>query len=88
MSFYFRPVRQYYANLCQRMDQEDIESGWFNDELSSIRVDPSYPSEGDTVPFPHPPPPDPSSPPPKGNTSASYQVSVPKMPAGTFILSV
>ena len=44
--------------MCQRMkNQEDVESGWYmyGDELSSIRVDPSYASAA--VPIPPPPPP-------------------------------
>lgn len=36
-----RPIRSYYAYLCRRMNKEDIELGWTNDELSSIRVEPN-----------------------------------------------
>ena len=59
------------------MDQEDSASGWCNDDLSSVRVNSSYPTEYDTVPSASPT--TPPSPPPKGRKAGT------EMLAGTLL---
>ncbi|CAH3196055.1 unnamed protein product, partial [Porites evermanni] len=67
------PVRKYYATMCHWMNQEDSASGWYNDDLSSVRVNPSYPTEYDTVPAVPPAPP--PFPPPKGRKARTKMLA-------------
>ena len=63
--------------MCHWMNKEDSASGWYNDDLSSVRVNQSYPTEYDTVPAVPPTPP--PFPPPKGRKART------KMLAGTLL---
>ena len=40
-----RPVRRYFQYLLSRTEEEDVKTGRCGNELSSIRIDRSYPSE-------------------------------------------
>ena len=59
-------MRRYYAKLCQQMVEEDVESGWYNNEFQGVQVDsiyPGYPEDvfvtettDEFIPCPPPPP--------------------------------
>ena len=59
-------MRRYYAKLCQQMVEEDVESGWYNNEFQGVQVDPTYPgypedvfvteTTDEFIPCPPPPP--------------------------------
>lgn len=58
-------MRRYYARLNQQMSEEDVESGWYNNEFQGVQVDPTYPvypeemfvTTDEFIPYPSPPQP-------------------------------
>ena len=60
-------MRRDYAKMCKLMSEEDVESGWYNNEFKGVQVDPIYPgypedmlvteTTDELIPSPPPPPP-------------------------------